>query len=199
MDVPDADLPSVDTRPPAIWNPKPKIMKWVSDAVETEWSLEEQKKIVEKFHPEEKFDHLLNPVKMPKKLYKSIKAPSVKQKYYLFNHRNAEKYQFNASSDLCASLRPLIEAVSLLDDKAGCGGIKNLIGLGMMGIFSANKKISKGCREIGHKFVRLDCADTLYGVPPSHFILFGGVSDVEAAKIAKETTKTDDTIVYAPK
>ena len=69
----------------------------------------------------------------------------------------------------------------------------------MMGIFSANKKISKGRRELGRKCVRLDCADALYGVPPSHYSLFGGTSDVEAAKTAKETTKTDDTIVYAPK
>ena len=198
-DAPDADLPSVDPRPPAIWNPKAKIMKWVSDAVETEWSPEDRKKIVDKFHPEEKYDHLLNPVKMPKKLYKAIKAPSVKQKDYLFNRSNTEKDLFNASSDLCASLRPLIEAVSLLDDKAGCGNIKNLIGTSMMGIFSANKKISRGRRELGRKCVRLDCADALYGVPPSHFSLFGGASDVEAAKTAKETTKADDTLVYAPK
>ena len=198
-DVPDADLPSVDPRPPAIWNPKIKVMKWVNDAVENEWSLEDRKKIVEKFHPEEKFDHLLTPVKMPKKLYKAIKTPSVKQKDYLFNRLNAEKDLFNASSDLCASLRPLIEAVSLLDDKDGCGDIKNLIGVGMMGIFSANKKISKGRREIGRKCVRLDCSDALYGVPPSHYSLFGGVSDAEAAKSAKDTTKADDTLVFAPK
>ena len=199
VDAPDADLPSVDPRPPAVWKPKAKIMKWVSDAVETEWSPEERKKIVDKFHPEEKYDHLLNPVKMPKKLYKAIKTPSVKQKDYLFNRSNAEKDLFNASSDLCASLRPLIEAVSLLDDKPGCGEIKNLIGTSMLGIFSANKKISKGRRDLGRKCVRLDCADALYGVPPSHYSLFGGVSDLEAAKTAKETTKADDTLVYAPK
>ena len=29
VDVPDADLPSVDPHPLAIWNPKPKVMKWV--------------------------------------------------------------------------------------------------------------------------------------------------------------------------
>ena len=198
-DVPDADLPSVDPRPPATWNPKPKVLKWVNDAVETEWSPEDRKKIVDKFHPEEKFDHLLSPVKMPKKLYKAIKAPSAKLKDYLFNRTTAEKDLFNASSDLCASLRPLIEAVSLLDDKDCCGDIKKLIGTSMMGIFSANKKISRGRREIGRKCVRLDCADALYGVPPSHYSLFGGVSDVEAAKSAKESTKTDDTIVFAPK
>ena len=136
---------------------------------------------------------------MPKKLYKAIKAPSLKQKDFLFNRSSAEKDLFNASADLCASLRPFIEAINLLDDKDGCGEIKNLIGVGMMGVFSANKKISKGRREIGRKCVRLDCADALYGVPPSHYSLFGGPSDIEAAKIAKETTKTDESIVYAPK
>ena len=199
MDEPDADLPSVDPRPPATWNPKQKIMKWVSGAVETEWSPDHRKKFVEKFHPFEKYDHLLNPVKMPKKLYKAIRSPYIKQKDYLFNRSNTEKDLYNASSDLCTSLRPFIEALDLLDDRQDCGHIKNLIGQGMMGIFSANKKISRARREIGRRCVRLDCADALYGVSPSHFSLFGGVSDSEAAKTAKETTKTDESIVFIPK
>ena len=66
---------------------------------------------------------------MPKKVYKAIKAPSVKQKDYLFNRSNAEKDLFNASSDLCASFRPLIEALSLLDDKVGCVEIKKKLDL----------------------------------------------------------------------
>ena len=69
----------------------------------------------------------------------------------------------------------------------------------MMGIFSANKKISKGRRELGRKFVRLDCADSLLSVAPTHLSLFGNSSVPEAVKQAKEATKADNTLVFVPK
>ena len=108
-----------------------------------------------------------------------------------------EKNLYNASSDLCAGLRPLIEAVSLLDDRGDCKDIKFLIGQGIQSALSANVRISRSRREVGRRFVRLDCAEALYSVsPPSS--LFGGTSLSEAVKQAKETTKLDESLVYVP-
>ena len=105
---------------------------------------------------------------------------------------------YNASSDLCTAIRPLIEAVSQLDDKEGCAPIKHLIGLGLMGILSSNIKISKGRRELGRRFVRLDCAEALYSVALSHYSLFGGASDSAAVSAAKEVMKIDNSLVHKP-
>ena len=196
---PDADLPSNNPRLPASWIPKKKIMTWVGGAIEHEWSAEDRKNLKEKFHPIEEYDHLFSPVKMPKKLFKSLKAPSTKKNDYLLNRGEIEKDLYYASDDLCTSTHPFIEALSLLDDIPNCKHIKHLIGQGLQGIFSANKRISKGRREVGRRFVRLDCADALYGSSPSHRSLFGSMSDAEAVKQAKETVKLDDSIVYAPK
>ena len=196
---PDADLPSNNPRLPASWNPKKKIMSWVGGAIEHEWSAEDRKSLKEKFHPTEDYDHLFNPVKMPKKLFKSLKALSTKKNDYLLNRGEIEKDLYYASDDLCTSTRPLIEALSLLDDIPNCKEVKHLIGQGLQGIFSANKRISKGRREVGRRFVRLDCADALFSSSPSHRSLFGSLSDAEAVKLAKETVKLDDSIVYAPK
>ena len=66
------------------------------------------------------------------------------------------------------------------------------------GIFSANIRISRGRREVSHKCVKLDCANALYNVSPTHKSLFGNSSDLEAVKAAKEVAKSDDTFVYKP-
>ena len=136
---------------------------------------------------------------MPPKLHKSLKSKITKRKDYLLNRELAEKNLFYASSDLCTALRPFTEAISKLDDIQGSGDIKNLIGLGIRGIFSANIGISKARRELGRKFIRLDCADNLLSVAPSHLSLFGNTSVPEAVKQAKEATKADNTLVYIPK
>ena len=196
---PDADLPSNNPRLPASWNPKKKIISWVGGAIDHEWSAEDRKNLKEKFHPIEDYDHLFKPVKMPNKLFKSIKAPSTKKKDYLLSRSEIEKDLFYASDDLCTSTRPLIEALSLLDDLPNCKQIKNLIGQGLQGIFSANLRISKGRREVGRRFVRLDCAEALYGSSPSHRSLFGNVSDAEAVKQAKDKAKLDESLVFIPK
>ena len=198
-DEPDADLPSVHPRLPATWLPKKKIVNWLEKAADREWSQEDRKKLVEKYHPEEKCDAIFLPVKMPTKLYKAFKSPATKKRDYLLNRIEVEKNLFYASSDLCTALRPLVEALSLLDDKEDCGHIKHVVGLGLMGVFSANVRISRGRRELGRRFVRLDCAEALFGVPPSHGSLFGGSSVSEALKKAQETSKLDDSLVYASK
>ena len=147
----------------------------------------------------EEFDHLLLPVKMSSKLYKAMKSSVTKKRDYLMNRQDIEKNLYNASSDLCTAIRPLIEAVSLLEDKEGCGAIKHLIGLGLMGIISSNLKISRGRRELGRSFVRLDCAEALFSVAPSHRSLFGGASNSAAVAAAKEATKLDNSLVHKPR
>ena len=199
VEEPDADLPSNNPRLPASWNPKKKIMSWVGGAIDHEWSAEDRKNLKEKFHPIEDYDHFFNPVKMPPKLYKSTKSVFTKKNDYLLNRAEIEKELYYASDELCTSSRPLIEALSLLDDLPNCKQIKNLIGQGLQGIFSANKRISKGRREVGRRFVRLDCAEALYSSAPSHRSLFGSASDAEAVKQAKETVKLDTSIVFVPK
>ena len=198
VDEPDVDLPSANPRLPASWFPKKKHLSWLKGVANREWSIDARKKIIDRFHPSEELEPLFNPVKMPKKLYKAITAPSVKKKDYLFNRGNAEKDLFYASSDLCTSLRPLTEALSLLDDKPDCKEIKNLIGEGIIGICSANIRISRGRREISRKCVKLDCAEALFGVAPTYQGLFGNSSDIEAVKAAKEVAKSDDSFVYKP-
>ena len=195
---PDVDLPSVSSRPPATWFPKKKIMTWFQSAADKEWSVDDRKKLLDKFHPPAEYDQFLNPVKMPKKLYHAIKAPSIKKKDYLFSRSNAEKELFNASSDLCSSLHPFIEAVSLLDDIPNSSNIKNLLGQGIIGVCSANIRISRGRREVARRCVKLDCADALYSVPPSHKSIFGTNSDSEALKAAKEMAKSDSSFVHKP-
>lgn len=195
---PDADLPTVSSRLPPTWTPKGKVMNWLKQAAAKEWTLEDRKKLAEKFHAPENFDSLLLPVKMPSKLYKAIKAPATKKRDYLLNRQEVEKNLFNSSADLCASLRPLLEAICILDDRHDCKDVKHLVGLGIMGLLSANIKISRSRREVGRRFVRNDCAEALYAVAPSHSSLFGGTSVAEAVKQAKETTRLDDSLVYAP-
>ena len=155
--------------------------------------------MVEKFQAKEEYDHLFLPVKMPSKLYKAMKSSVTKKRDYLFNRQELERSLYNASADLCAAVKPLIEAVSLLDDRPGCGDIKCLIGQGILGLLSSNIKISKGRRELGRRFVRLDCAEALFSVAPSHHSLFGGKSDSAAVTAAKEATKLDDSLVHKPK
>ena len=198
VDEPDVDLPSANSRLPASWFPKKKTLLWLNKVANKEWSADDRKKLTDKYHPPEEYDHLLSPVKMPKKLYQAIKSPSIKKKDFLFNRSAAEKELFYASTDLCTSLRPLIEAISLLDDKPGCSDIKHIIGQGIIGIFSANIRISRGRREISRKCVKLDCAEALFRVAPTHNSLFGNSSDSEAVKAAKELTKSDETFVYKP-
>ena len=195
---PDEDLPSVSPRLPATWTPKDKIIKWLGGASTKEWTMDDRKKIIDSFHPTEQVESLLLPAKMPSKLYKAIKAPAAKRRDYLLNRQDIEKNLYNASSDLCAGLRPLVEAISLLDDRVDCKNIKFLIGQGIMGALSANLKISRSRREVGRRFVRLDCAEALYSVAPTPNSLFGSSSVSEAVKQAKETTKLDDSLVYAP-
>lgn len=195
---PDVDLPSGNSRLPASWFPKSKVLSWFEKIADNEWTAEDRKKILDQFHPLEKFDHLLSPVKMPKKLYKAVNSVSTKKKDYLFNRGAAEKELFHASSDLCASMRPLIEAISQLDDIPGSASVKNLIGNGVLGIVSANLRVSRGRREISRRCVRLDCAEALFSNAPNHKSLFGGNSNLEAIKSAKEAAKVDDSYVYKP-
>ena len=196
---PDSDLPAVFPRPPSNWHPKKKIMVWLESAADKEWTPIERKELKEKFNPIEEYDPLLLPVNMPSKMHKALKSKATKRKDFLLNRELAEKNLFYASSDLCTAIRPLTEAISKLDDTPGCSDIKNLIGLGLRGIFSANIGISKTRRELGRKFVRLDCADSLFSVAPTHLSLFGNSSVPEAVKQAKEATKADDTLVFNPK
>ena len=195
---PDVDLPSGNSRLPASWYPKSKVLAWLEKIADNEWTAEDRKKILDQFHPLEKFDQLLSPVKMPKKLYKSVNSVHTKKKDYLFNRGAAEKELFNASSDLCASLRPLIEAISQLDDIPGSASVKNLIGNGVLGIVSANLRVSRGRREISRRCVRLDLAEALFSNSPNHKSLFGGNSNMEAIKAAKEAAKVDDSFVFKP-
>ena len=195
---PDSDLPNVSPRAPPTWAPKEKVMNWVKLAIDKEFSAEDRKKINEKFHGKEEYDELLLPPKMHKKIYKAIKAPATKKKDFLFNRQEVEKNLYNASSDLCSSIRPLIEAISLLDGMPEGKEIKNLVGQGLQGIFSANIKISRSRREVGRRFVRTDCAEALFSVAPTHSSLFGGPSVTDAVKQAKESSKLDDSLVYAP-
>ena len=121
-DEPDPDLPSVNSRLPANWVPSEKIMSFVKKVSDIEWTKESRQKILDKFHPAEEYDQYLLPVKMPTKLYKSLKSPAAKKKDYLFSRLEVERQLFNANYDLCTALRPLIEAysaVSSLPD-SGC-------------------------------------------------------------------------------
>ena len=192
----DVDLPSISPRPPPTWHPKKSHMAWLSKAANREWSLEERKKVVDTFHGEEVYDKDLLPVKMPQKLYKALKSPVTKKRDYLFNRHEVEKNLYYASSDICAAIRPLLEALSLLDDRCDCSSEKNLIGQGIMGMLSANIRISRGRREVARRFVRLDCSDALFSVPPSNQCLFGGTSD--SVKKAQDVTKTDGSLVRPP-
>ena len=198
-DEPDPDLPSLLPRLPSNWHPKSKITNFLKAAANNEWTKDQRQKIIEKYHTNEEFDSYLLPVKMPTKLYKSLKSPAAKKKDYLFNRQEAEKHLYNANYDLCTALRPLIEAISQLSDVPNCGFIKNLLGHTIMGILSANIKISRGRREVSRRFVRLDWAEALYSKAPSNVSLFGGASLDEAVKAAKESSKTDDSLVYIPK
>ena len=173
-------------------------MAWLSKAANREWSLEDRKKVIETFHGEEVYDKDLLPVQMPKRLYKALISPVTKKRDYLFNRHEVEKNLFYASADVCAAIRPLLEALSLLDDKGGCSKEKNLIGQGIMGMLSANIKISRGRREVARRFVRLDCSEALFSVPPSNQCLFGGTSDTDAVKKAQDVTKSDSSLVRPP-
>ena len=195
---PDVDLPSGNSRLPASWFPKPKVFAWLEKVADNEMSADDRKQLIEKYHPLENYDHLLSPVKMPKKLYQAVKSYSTKKKDYLFNRSSAEKELFFASSDLCASLRPFIEAISQLDDIPGATSIKALVGKGVLGVLSANLRISRGRREISRRCVKLDCANALFNVNPTHKSIFGNSSDIEAVKAAKETSKVDDSYVFNP-
>ena len=198
-DEPDPDLPSLDSRLPSNWEPNIKAMNFLKKASKGEWSKEARQKIVERFHPKEDYDPFLLPVSMPTKLYKSLKSPAARKKDYLFNRFELERFLYNANADLCAALRPFLEVLSALTAMKGCGNLKNLLGHGIMGICSANIRISRGRRELARRFVRLDWAEALYAVTPSHASIFGGASLEEAVKAAKESSKMDDSLVYAPK
>ena len=50
---PDPDLPSVHPRPPTNWMPKKKVLNWLAGAVDSEWSADDRKKVVEKFQAAE--------------------------------------------------------------------------------------------------------------------------------------------------
>ena len=119
---------------------------------------------VEQFHPKDEYEGYFSPCKMPSKLYKTLKSPAAKKKDYLFGRINVETMLFNASADLCAAIRPILEVLSELTKidpaivkvlsknfKIDVGLLKNLLGHGIIGIFSANIKISRGPREIYSK------------------------------------------------
>ena len=52
---------------------------------------------------------------------------------------------------------------------------------------------------MARRFVRLDWTEDLYASKPSHACVFGGASLDEAVKAARESSKTDDSLVYAPR
>ena len=209
VDESDPDLPSLTDRLPSNWNPTPKIMNFVKRASDVEWSKDERQEIIKRFHPSEELDPYFSPVKLPTKLYKTLKSPAAKKKDFLFNRHDVEKHLYNANLDLCTSLRPLIEVFCMIlamkpskkDSKATkeMSTMKNLIGLCIKGICSANIKISRGRRELTRRYVRLDWSEALYAVNPTHASIFGGSSLDEAIKAAKEVSKSDNSLVYAPK
>ena len=154
---------------------------------------------------------------MPKKLYKTLKTPAAKKKDYLFSRYIVEQLLYNASADLCAAIRPIVEVLSVLTTldfssdkvlakvmekvmkKLNVSRLKNLLGHGILGICSANIKISRGRRELARRFVRIDWAEALYAVKPTHSSIFGGTSLEDAIKTAKESSKLDSSLVYAPR
>ena len=66
-------------------------------------------------------------------------------------------------------------------------------------MMSANLRISRGRREVGRRFIRLDCAEALFAVPPSPGCLFGGPNVADAVKRAQDVAKTDTALVQPPK
>ena len=163
----DLDLPSVDPHPPTNCHPSQKMMAWSARAATKELTTEERKELKDRFNAAEEFDSLLLPSDMPLKLFKALKSPVTKKRDYLLHRQDIEKYLYYASSDLCAGLRPLIEAFTQLDAMGGMGELKNLVGQGVLCMMSANLRISRGRREVGRRFIRLDCAEALFAVPPS--------------------------------
>ena len=201
-DEPDPDLPTIDKRLPVNWSPSVKIMSFVKKAADDEWSKEKRQLLVERFNAKEEYDEFLLPVKLPRKLYRALKSPVTKKRDYLLSRLEIERQLFNANFDLCVALRPIMEVfdlVSAMPQNAVTKNIKNLIGYSIMAICSANLKISRGRREVARRFVRLDWAEDLYSKKPSHACIFGGTSLDDAVKAARESSKTDDSLVYAPK
>ena len=201
-DEPDPDLPILDKRLPVNWAPSNKIVTFIKKAVDEEWTKEKRQLIVDRFNAKAEYDEFLLPVKMPKKLYRALKSPVTKKRDYLLSRLEVERQLFNASFDLCIALRPLMEVFDLvlaMPPNASTKNIKNLIGYSIMAVCSANLKISRGRREVARRFVRLDWAEDLYASKPSHACVFGGTSLDDAVKAARESSKTDDSLVYAPR
>ena len=78
-DESDPDLPSVNYRFPANWEPNIKSMNFLKIASDSEWKKEERLKIVEQFHPKDEYEGYFSPCKMPSKLYKTLKSPAAKK------------------------------------------------------------------------------------------------------------------------
>ena len=198
-DEPDPALPSVNPRLPASWHPNSKIIRFLKSTADLEWTKESRQPLLDKYHATEDLDEFLLPVGMPPKLLAALKSPAAKKKDYLFNRRLVETDLYGASSDICTSLRLLLEVYSQVAALPDSGAIRSALGHSIMGLCSANLKITRGRREVARRYVRLDWAEALYAMKPSHACMFGGSSLDEAMKAAKEASKADASLVFAPR
>ena len=149
--LPDASLPLATDRPPKNWDPDPSLLAWAEAALDgkCEWSKKDREVFIAKFSPDPIHDHLFKAVPNPPELLTAIQDPVNLERDYLFKRFEAEQHFYSANEDLSCGLRPLLDVMSSMKDKADMKETRQLLAYVFQSMASASCRLSRGRRELG--------------------------------------------------
>ena len=198
--VPDASLPRISRGPAVNWDPDLPTLAWAESALDnTEWTKEDRDAINSEFTSDPAYEHLFTAVPMPSSMYKAMDNEIAKKRDYLLSRVGAEDIFHDGQKDLCSGSRVLLDVISDMAGKPDMLATRNKLATVYQSMASNMSKTSRGRREIGRRFVRLDKAPALYDKKPSHFCFFGGKSLEDAMKVAKEESSVDKDLILMPR